>query len=130
MSIAACIVKAPLTPYDLISFVSEEYEHHQLVINHTTNKVSNSAFTTDSRSCVGKGSMKAQLQEVLMLSAITAIAKDATNQIVGVLEVEDKAKGQNETHAEARRLRSRQQLLLLYPKSRRISHLHLHMCNQ
>jgi hypothetical protein len=62
MSAAARIAKVPLTPYDLISFVSEEYEHRQLAINRTVKKVGNSAFTTDSRSHAGKGSAKAQLQ--------------------------------------------------------------------
>jgi hypothetical protein len=60
MSAAACIAKAPLTLYDLISFISEKYEHRQLAINCTTKKVSNSAFTAYSRSRAGKGSTKAQ----------------------------------------------------------------------
>jgi hypothetical protein len=47
MSTAVCIAKVPLTPYDLISFVSEEYKHRQLAINRTMKKVGNSAFTAD-----------------------------------------------------------------------------------
>jgi hypothetical protein len=47
ISAAACIAKVPLTPYNLISFVSEEYEHHQLAINRTAKKVGNFTFTTD-----------------------------------------------------------------------------------
>jgi hypothetical protein len=62
MSASAHIAKVPLTPYDLISFVSEEYEHCQLAINRIVKKVGNSAFTTDSRSHTGKGSAKVQLQ--------------------------------------------------------------------
>ncbi|OJA18740.1 hypothetical protein AZE42_12915 [Rhizopogon vesiculosus] len=49
MSAAAQIAKTPVTPYDLISFVSEEYEHCQLTAGtHTSKKGSNAAFNADS----------------------------------------------------------------------------------
>jgi len=48
MSAAARIAKTPLTPYDLISFVLEEYEHCQLTVTQTSKKGGNAALSTDS----------------------------------------------------------------------------------
>jgi hypothetical protein len=130
MSASAHIAKMPLTLYELISFVSEEYEHRQLAINSTMKKVGNSAFTTDSRSRTGKESAKVQLQAKGPSPDAECYNCHRKGHYKSDCWSPGGRKGRNKTHAEAHRLRSRQQLLLLYPKSRRILCLHLQMCNQ
>jgi hypothetical protein len=58
MSTGVRIAKMLLSLDDLISFVTEEYEHCQLMINHMTKKVTNSAFSADVQKC--KGSTQAK----------------------------------------------------------------------
>jgi hypothetical protein len=53
MSAGAQIAKTPLSPDDLINFITEEYEHSQLTINRTMKKVTNSAFSMDVQRCKG-----------------------------------------------------------------------------
>jgi hypothetical protein len=123
MSAGARIAKTPLSPEDLISFITEEYEHRQLTINRTTKKVTNSAFFADVQR--RKGSTQAQgarkqREQVPIQCVTTATGRDTTRQIVGVPEVERKAKGQRENRVEARRLKNRRRVSLLYHKSKRI----------
>ena len=57
---AAKIAQKPLTPYELISIITEEYEHRQLTERRTGKKGGNSAFTasaTQAKSCGMRGSL-------------------------------------------------------------------------
>jgi hypothetical protein len=51
MSTGARIAKTSLSPDNGISFIMEEYEHHQLTMNRTMKKVTNSAFSVDVQRC-------------------------------------------------------------------------------
>jgi hypothetical protein len=59
MNAAARIAKTPLTPYDIVSFVTEEYEHRQLSVSRASHakKGGNSALSVDNSR---KGSAKAK----------------------------------------------------------------------
>ena len=52
---AAKIASKPLTPYELINVVTEEYEHRQLTERRTGKKGSNSAFTASTTQGKGRG---------------------------------------------------------------------------
>jgi len=58
MSAGARIAKTSLTPYDLISFVTEEYEHHQLMTSRVAKKSGNSAFSADAQKRKGSAQVK------------------------------------------------------------------------
>jgi hypothetical protein len=59
MNAAARITKTPLTPYDIVSFVTEEYEHRQLSVSRASHakRGGNSALSVDNSR---KGSAKAK----------------------------------------------------------------------